>query len=158
MKPLRGLLVFAAALVAAVLSKAAPNPFAGRWDITVTTPKESYPGWMELVERAGKPEVRVQPRTGSVRPVADVKLDGAHLVLTVSAANAKGPATTWALDVKGDKLSGVQKHGDDVSQLAGVRAPELKRDPPKAWANPEPLFDGKDLNGWEPTTASDNQW
>jgi hypothetical protein len=158
MKPLRGALVFAAALVASALLNAAPSPFAGRWDITVTTPRESYPGWMELVERDGKPEVRIQPRAGSVHPVADVKLDGAHLTLTVSAADAKAPALTWALDVKGDKLTGVQQSGSAVSQLTGVRAPELKREAPKAWTNPEPLFDGKDLNGWEPTTPSNNQW
>jgi hypothetical protein len=158
MKPLRGLLVFAAALVAPALLIAAASPFAGRWDITVTTPRESYPGWMELVETGGKLEVRIQPRTGSVHPAADVKLDGAHLALTVSAADAKGPALTWALDVKGDKLTGVQQSGYAVSQLTGVRAPELKREPPKAWTDPEPLFDGKDLNGWEPTTALDNHW
>jgi hypothetical protein len=158
MKLFCGLLILTTALLTPSPSKAAPSPFAGRWDITLTTPKESYPGWMELVEKGGKPEVRVQPRTGSVRPALDVKLDGAHLVLTVSAADAKGPATTWALDVKGDKLSGVQERGDAVTELTGVRAPELKREPPKAWANPEPLFDGKDLNGWEPTTPSDNQW
>lgn len=113
---------------------------------------------MELVEKGGKPEVRIQPRVGSVHRVADVKLNGAHLDLTVSPADPKGPATTWALDVKGDRLTGVQKHGDAVSQMAGVRAPDLKREPPKAWTNPESLFDGKDLNGWEPTTVSDNHW
>jgi len=158
MKPLCGLLVFAAALLAPALLRAAPSPFAGRWDITVTTPKESYPGWMELVEKGGTAEVRVQPRAGSVHPVTDVKLDGAHLTLTVSPADAKAPALTWALDVKDGKLSGVQHRGDAVSQLAGVRAPELKRDPPPAWAAPEPLFDGKDLNGWEPDNPSGNQW
>ncbi len=144
--------------MAPALLIAAPSPFAGRWDITVTTPRESYPGWMELVERGGKPEVRIQPRTGSVHPAAGVELDGAHLVLTVSAADTKAPALTWTLDVKGDKLTGVQQSGYAVSQLAGVRAPELKREPPQAWTNPEPLFDGKDLNGWEPTTPSDNHW
>ena len=113
---------------------------------------------MELVERGGKAEVRIQPRTGSVRPAVDVKLDGAHLALTVSAADAKGPAVTWALDVKEGKLTGAQQRGSAVSQLTGVRAPELKREPPKAWADPEPLFDGKDLNGWQPTASSDNQW
>jgi hypothetical protein len=158
MKTLRGVLVFAAALVAPALLNAAPSPFAGRWDITVTTPRESYPGWMELVERGGKPEVRIQPRTGSVHPAAGLELDGAHLVLTVSAADTKAPALTWTLDVKADKLTGVQQSGYAVSRLTGVRAPELKREPPKAWTDTEPLFDGKDLNGWEPTTALDNHW
>ena len=34
--------------------------------------------------------------------------------------------------------------------LTGVRAPDLKRSEPKAWSEPEPLFNGKDLSGWEP--------
>jgi hypothetical protein len=144
--------------MAAGLPIEAASPFAGRWDITVSTPKESYPDWMELVERDGKPEVRIQPQAGSVRPAVDVKLDGAHLALTVFAADAKGPATIWVLDVKDDRLTGAQQRGYAVSRLAGVRAPELKREPPRAWANPEPLFDGKDLSGWEPATAFDNQW
>ena len=93
MKPLRDVLVFAAALVAPALLKAAPSPFAGRWDITVTSPGDSYPGWMELVEKSGKPEVRIQPRTGSVHKVESVELNGAHLSLIVSAADANGPAT-----------------------------------------------------------------
>jgi hypothetical protein len=113
---------------------------------------------MEMADRDGKPAVRIQPRSGSVRPASDVKLEGTHLTLTVSAADAKGPATTWALDVKGDVLTGVQTRGDTVSLLTGLRAPELKREPPPAWTNPEPLLNGKDLNGWEPTTAADNHW
>ena len=43
-------------------------------------------------------------------------------------------------------------------QLAGVRAPALNRKPPKAWTNPEPLFNGKDLTGWEPTDPATNHW
>jgi hypothetical protein len=31
-----------------------------------------------------------------------------------------------------------------------MRAPALKRAAPKAWADPQPLFNGKDLTGWEP--------
>jgi Domain of Unknown Function (DUF1080) len=57
---------------------------------------------------------------------------------------------TWELDAYGDKLTGVQKSGDRTTELTGVRAPELKRSAPKAWANPEPLFNGKNLDGWEP--------
>ena len=40
--------------------------------------------------------------------------------------------------------------GENTIPLTGVRAPELKRGAPKAWTNPAPLFNGKDLEGWEP--------
>jgi hypothetical protein len=65
---------------------------------------------------------------------------------------------TWELDAAGDKLTGVQKRGTNSLALAGVRAPELKRNPPAAWTDPEPLFNGKDLTGWEPTDPAQNHW
>jgi hypothetical protein len=74
------------------------------------------------------------------------------LTLTVSPAAASGnhPATVWELEATADELTGIQKHGDDSTSLKGVRAPDLKRNPPKAWTKPEPLFNGKNLDGWEP--------
>jgi hypothetical protein len=91
--------------------------------------------------------------------VKDLKVDGAHLTLVLSAASANHPATTWELDAAGDKLTGVQKQGDKTIPLAGVRAPELNRKEPKAWTAPEPLFNGKDLTGWEPIgDAKNSHW
>jgi len=142
-----------------LLSQKGGSPFAGRWDITVTTPTGAYPDWMEFVVKDGSPDVRVQPRGGSVHPVTVVKSDGSRLSLLVSKANTKRPDVTWELTVNGDQLTGTEKHGDAVAaQLAGVRAPALKRDMPKAWTNPEPLFNGKDLSGWEPSDPKNNHW
>ena len=45
-----------------------------------------------------------------------------------------------------------------------MRAPELKREAPKAWTDPEPLFNGKVLTGWvtmnntQNPNATTNQW
>ena len=139
-------------------SQKSASPFAGRWDITITTPNGSYPDWMECVEKDAKPEVRVQPRGGSVHPVSEVRNEGSHLLLTVSPASARSPIVTWDLTVNGDRLTGVQKRGDATAQIAGVRAPELKRPMPKAWTKPEPLFNGKNLTGWEPDRPSINHW
>jgi hypothetical protein len=62
--------------------------------------------------------------------------------------------------VSGDKLTGVEKHGDAAGpSIAGVRAPELKKPMPKAWSAPVALFNGKDLTGWEPIgNVSNNKW
>ncbi len=67
MKRFYVLLMVAGALLAPAQSKKKQSPFAGRWDITVTTPNGMYPNWMELVETSEKPEARFQPRAGSVR-------------------------------------------------------------------------------------------
>ncbi len=135
------------------------NPFAGRWDITVTTPNGSYPDWMEVVDQGGNLSARVQPRGGSVHPAAGVAMKGDHLIVTVTAAAANRPAVTWDLTAQGDRFTGTQRRGDSAAaQIAGVRAPALKRNPPKAWSAPESIFDGKDLNGWEPDKPAMNHW
>ncbi len=149
-------LLFLAAIGAAALSGA--NPFAGRWDITITTPNGSYPDWMEVVDQGGQLTARVQPRGGSVHPAAGVSMQGDHLIVTVTAARANQPAVTWDLTPHGERFTGTQKRGDAVAQIAGVRAPALKRNPPKAWSAPESIFDGKDLSGWEPDKPAMNHW
>jgi len=99
-----------------------------------------------------------QPAGGNVYQLKDVHLDGSHLILNLSVASGKRPATTWELEASGDKLTGVQKSGDHTIQLTGVRSPELKRNAPAAWTDPEPLFNGKDLTGWEPIGPNASHW
>ena len=146
-------------MLASALAQPGKNPFAGRWDITVTTPRDTYPDWLEVVDKDGKLEVRMQPRGGTVHPVSEVKMVESHLLLTVSAGGRKGPATLWDLTMQGsDKLVGVQTSGDhNTARLAGVRAAALNRPAPKAWSDPEPIFNGKDLTGWEPI-GNNSHW
>ncbi len=151
------LIGFAALLSALPQNGAAP--FEGRWDISVSTSNGSYPGWLEVVERDGQLQVRVQPRAGSVRPVKDARIEGSRLIVPLTSASAKGPAMDWVLAAAGARLTGELKRGGEViGQVAGVRAPELKRPAPPAWSNPEPLFNGKDLAGWEPDRPANNHW
>jgi hypothetical protein len=159
MKPLFALSLLTMAVLLPGFGKKSGNPIAGRWDITVTTPETTYPDWMEVVEKDQGFDVRIQPRSGSVHPVKDTKIEGSHLSLTLTPASGKRPAVVWELDVKGDRLTGVQKRGDaEMGKLAGVRAPALNRKPPKVWTDPEPLFNGKDLTGWEPVDPKSNHW
>src|SRR5947199_87970 len=78
--------VGAALLLPAMLLHANDNAFAGRWDLTITSDKGTYPDWMEVTEDHGNPKVRVQLRTGNVHPV-DAKMDGSKLIVTVPAPN-----------------------------------------------------------------------
>ena len=81
-----------------------------------------------------------------------------HLLLTIKAAGKQGP-TIWDLTAQGDQISGVQKTGDrETAQINGVRAPKLDRKMPKNWTKPEPIFNGKDLTGWEPDNPAINHW
>ena len=130
----------------------AQNPFLGRWDITVTTPTATYPDWMELSQKGGALAALIQPRSGSAGPATNVQVDGSHLTLTMNGSN-------WDVTMNGAQFTGTMKRGDTVQgQLVGVRAPSLKRPMPAAWTTPEPLFNGKDLTGWEPITPANNHW
>jgi len=154
--------IIAAAALLSALAQNQGNPFAGRWDMTVAIGSGHFPSWLEVTEKGGTLEARVQQPTGNVAPVAAVKMDGARLIVTVSAAAPPRPAvdnrpafpgrpeTVWELTAQNGKLTGVWKSGDKTRQLTGVRAPALKAVAVKSWAPPEPLFNGKDLTGWEP--------
>lgn len=130
----------------------AGNPFFGRWDLTMRTPSMTYPGWLEVVDANGGMKVRLQPRSGSVGPVKDVKLQDGHLVLTQG-------SSVMEFTADGNALTGAEKRDGKVTgELTGVRAPALKHNPPKAWTAPEPIFNGKDLAGWVPSQANQNHW
>ena len=136
------------------------SPFAGRWDLTVQPQTgSSYPQWLEIVEKDGALEGRYQPRGGAARPILAAKTESGHLLLTLAEATTRGPATIWDLSSFGEKLTGVEKHGDTAGpQISGVRAPALKRPMPKQWAAAKPLFNGKDTTGWEPIGTAQNKW
>lgn len=157
MKHLFWIPLAAGALWTAALAQNAANPFLGRWDVTVTAGKDTYPDWIEVLEKDGKLAAHVQPRAGGAVWASEVKLDGNRL--TVTMGGGRGPATMWEIRAKGNAFSGSLKRGDAVTgQLAGVRAPKLDRPMPKAWSAPQAIFDGKDLNGWEPIGTAANHW
>jgi hypothetical protein len=143
-------LAVAATALLAAFAQQQSNPFLGRWDFNITAPGGNRASWIGVTEKGGKVEIWYQPTGGNVFQVKDFKIEGSHLSLTLSPAAENRPAATWDLDAKDGQLTGVQKRGDATIALTGVRSPELKRSPPKAWTAPESLFDGKDLSGWEP--------
>jgi hypothetical protein len=136
--------------------------FLGRWDLTVTPASgKPYPQWIELTENNGKIEGRFQPRGGAWRPISGAQMESGKLIVALGEAGP-GSAISWELASSSEgKLTGVEKLGDssDGSTLAGVKAPSLDRPMPKEWTTPRPLFDGKDLKGWEPIgNVDNNKW
>jgi hypothetical protein len=145
-------LVIALALAAFTLPTFAQqkSPFLGRWNFNITTPGGQRASWLGITEKAGALEVWFQPTGGNVYEVKDVKASGNHLSLGIAKAVEDRPAVSWELDAANGQLTGTQKRGATTTALTGVRAPELKRPEPKSWAKAEPLFNGRDLTGWEP--------
>ena len=150
MKSISLCLLAAAALIPSVARCA--DPFTGRWDLVVT-PKAAgakiYPDWMEVGTKDGAPSVRIQPRSGSAFYAKQFKAQGTHL--NVLWAN---DTTTWDLDVKDGKLTGVEKRGDNVfADLTGVRAPAAQtRLRPKPGPTPNPSSTARTSPAGSPPT------
>jgi Domain of Unknown Function (DUF1080) len=126
------------------LAAQSQSPLVGRWDFNSTRPGGVGANWLGVTPKGSDLEIWFQPTGGNVFQVKDFKANGSHLTLNLS------KDLVWDLDAAGDKISGTQKRGDHSTPVEGVRAPELKRKAPKAWGQPQPLFNGKDLTGWEP--------
>ena len=153
------MLILASVAFVPARSEKAAQPFSGRWDLTIATSSATYPSWLEVREKDGRPQARVVGRTGSVHPASEVKIDGSHLTVTAPEQFGKRANLTWELTEQGGKLTGTQKRPDaSDGQVTALRAPELNRKAPGAWTKPEPLFDGKDLNGWEADNPSADHW
>jgi hypothetical protein len=157
--------LFASFLMAALASTVAAQDskaFLGRWDITVTPVNgKPYPQWLELTNSDGKIEGRVQPRGGAWHPITGAKIESGKLTVVVE-NGTPGSSVFWELSSPGSgKLSGIEKRGDqpDGSTLTFEKAPLLDRPAPKHWATPKSLFDGKDLQGWEPIgNVANSKW
>jgi Domain of Unknown Function (DUF1080) len=140
-------------LTFALATHAATNPFIGRWDFDVPAPHGIGANWLGISGSGDNLDIWFQPTGGHVHPVKDYKLNGSHLTLNVS------PKMVWELDASNGQLTGTQKEGAKTIALKGVPAPALPAHPVKSWSNPEPLFDGKDLSGWQPIgDVAHNNW
>lgn len=97
---------------------------------------------------------------GSARPIAEVFETGDSFNFSIPPQWMGNQYMHLSGTRDGDRLSGniITNTGQAVT-FTGVRAPSLEREAPKKWSKPEPLFNGKDLDGWQPqTTDRDNQW
>lgn len=151
-------LIFALGAVAGALA-AQPNPFLGRWNFNIQTPAGQRASWLGIYERGGALEVWYQPTGGNVFQVKEARIEGGRLILDIQASGPTRPAVVWELEARGDRLIGVARRGENTTPLEGKRAPELKRPEPRAWTEPRPLFNGRDLTGWEPAgNPANSHW
>ena len=128
--------LFVSLLTAALASTVAAQDtkaFLGRWDMTVTPATgKAYPQWIELTDKDGRIEGRVQPRGGAWHPITDAHLEAGKMIVAVGEAGP-GTVVSWVLTSPGaGRLTGVEKRGDAAGpMLAGVKAPLLDRQAPK---------------------------
>jgi hypothetical protein len=149
-----GVLVGIALLAAALGAPAGAqtNPFLGRWDITATTSKETYPLWLDVREESGQLIGFFQDRTGSVRKLPEIAREGSELVFSTGAPSRQGaPKPVYRARIQKKKLVGVLTRGEVTVPWVGVRPPKWKAGNASAAPSFGPeiaLFNGRDLSGW----------
>jgi hypothetical protein len=157
MKQVLLLLLAAGVLITPGLSKK-ESPLVGRWDLTIVSSEGTYPSWLEISEQDQQPQVRIVGRVASAHPAHDVRLQGSRLSFASSEWFGKPTPVMWKVTLDGHKLKGTQQRADGVTgDISGEPAPALDRKPPAAWTDPEALFNGTDLSGWEPDGPA-NHW
>jgi hypothetical protein len=151
--------VFAVTILASAAAQPNSNPFLGRWDVTVATERGTYPGWIQVQQTDCCLIAVIQPRSGGTFSAAGLERNGSRLTVTHRQAAPDRPLTVWELAANGDRLTGTVMLGGKVTgQLTAVRAPALQRPRPRAWSDAEPLFNGRDLTGWEPINPKNSHW
>ena len=133
----------------------------GSWDLEIQYGETTLPSWLEVEFSGTKTLIgRYVSFSGSARPIAEVFENGTSFNFSIPPHWSGNQYMHLSGTRDGDRLSGniITNTGQAVT-FTGVRAPSLEREAPKKWSKPEPLFNGKDLDGWQPqTTDRDNQW
>jgi len=151
------LLILLAAFALPAISATDNSPFVGRWDFNM--PEGHGAAWLGVTQKDGKLDIWFQPTGGNVFKVDNYKAKGKKLELYIYKKTSDHPALTWKLEANGDQLTGEQYRARVVMPVTGLRSPELKRSEPTGWGQALPLFNGKNLDGWEPIGArANNHW
>ena len=141
-------------------AKADTATIEGRWDITVDIGGRQVPSWLEVTHSGNHTLVgRFVSSGGSARPISEVKYNNSKFSFSIPPQWESGNKN---LDVEGtfsgDRLSGSMSTVDNKNYTwTAVRAPLLKREKQPVWGTPVKLFNGKDLQGWHASGAT-NQW
>src|SRR3972149_5292207 len=147
-----------------------PNPFTGRWALTIPG---GGAGWLGIETSDSGPRAQILWGGGSVVPVTRAGIEGDTLTLerdhNIEQKDAAGKTITIKLtekiiaEAKGDNLllTQIWPHADgkdaDRREFTGKRIPPM---PPKPdlskvkYADPIVLFDGADKNAWKLTNPS----
>lgn len=126
------------------------QPFLGRWDLTIKTPKEDRPSWVEISEEQGQAKGLMTGFWGHATPTGEIQVSGEEIEF----AAPKGSGYSDGMQFKG-KLENGQLAGTitnpkgEAWQWTGQKAPSLQREGTPQWGKPIRLFNGRNLDGWK---------
>ena len=132
--------------------------YPGRWDLTIKTPTQERPSWIELSEDGGRLEGLMVGLWGHATPTGEIQIKDGEIEFSVPKGEGFPEGTIFIGRIAGGELAGTATTLNGASwRWTGRRAPSLARKSTPRWGEPIRLFDGKDLAGWtfaDPTQAS----
>ena len=137
-----------------------PNPFLGRWDLTLKAPDQQYPSWLEVQQQDGQLKAQMVGRWGNARPLPKVEVaDGRITFVSPKEEESSTSDLVFQGQLSGEQLSGTLNGPDGKTwQWTGVRAPALNKAGTPKWGKPIQLFNGKDLTGWKMSKPGPPEW
>jgi hypothetical protein len=134
-------------------------PIIGRWDLTVTDGRGSFPSWLEVQVSGYSTLVgSFVGRGGSARPISKITYSDGRFSFSIPPQWERGEDMVLEGTYKDYGLSGRMKTPDGKwLDWTALRAPALKRDKAPSWGESLALFNGKDLAGWKADRAA-NGW
>jgi len=133
----------------------------GRWDLTVSGARASYPSWMEVKLSGNKSLVGYFVSSGgSARPVSKVTYAGNAFRFAIPPQWEGGDGDMVVEGTyMGDKVTGtITEPNGTKATFTGVRAPALVRTAPTRWGEPIAIFNGRDLTGWKASNPANSKW
>ena len=158
-------MLFISAIIAATLftpARAAdPQPFLGRWDLTLKAPDGEHPSWLEVRQQDGQLKARFTGRWGNARPLPKVEISGSHITFVSPKEEEESKRDlVFQGELKGRAIAGTLNGPDGKTwRWTGLRAPSLdKMLKTPEWGEPVQLFNGKDLSGWHQSKPGPPDW
>lgn len=133
--------------------------FAGRWDLTLTSPEGSKPSWIDVSNNNGQLKLILVGPTDHATQLKQAEVQNGELTF-VSAKGEEGFSadTTYTLKRLGERLIGTVSNTGEEWTVMGKLAPALTEDHVTGWGSAVSLFNGRDLKGWRLADPSKPSW
>lgn len=128
---------------------AAIQPFLGRWDLTIKTPKEDRPSWLEISEEQGQPNGLMTGFWAHAVPTGKIQIHDNSIEFLPPRDVGYSDGMQFKGELANGQLAGtVTNPKGEAWQWTGQKAPGLEREGTPQWGKPIRLFNGKNLDGW----------
>ena len=130
----------------------------GRWNLTLSYDGKEVPSWLEVSHSGLSTLVgRFVFLDGSARPISEIHFKDGKFSFAIPPQWETGNSLEFEGSLEGEALKGTLLYTDGKTyDWVGIAAPKLAYNENPVWGDAQPLFNGKDLDGWQ--AKGENQW